>query len=207
LPFGLIAILHDRNWRALLPVSVFASLFVIYMAYWIGAWLFGPRYYYEGLYSLTLLSAAGIALLAGWPTRPGKPFPNYSGWRKAQPLAATALLACLLAVNLLFYLPPRLQMMFGLYGVQRAYLEPFQAPNIQELAPALVIVHTQGGWISYGRLLELQTPFLDTPFIFVLSRGPEVDAAIASQFTDRKVYHYYPTAAPDTFYSFRRIEQ
>ena len=201
LPFGLIAILRDRNWRALLPVSVFASLFILYHAYWIGAWVFGPRYYYEGLFSLTLLSAAGIALLAGWPTRPGQPFPNYAGWRKAQPLAMTALVSLLLALNLLFYTPARLGMLHGLYGVGRAHLRPFQTPEARRLAPALIVVHTSRSWIEYGTLLELEDPFLDSPFIFVYSRGPEVDSQVAAHFPDRNVFHYYPAEDPYKFFT------
>ena len=62
LPFGLWA--ARRNGRALLTGSVFFSLVVVYLAYWIGSSLFGPRYYYEGLYSLTILTAAGIVYLS-----------------------------------------------------------------------------------------------------------------------------------------------
>ena len=201
LPFGLLAILRDRNWRALLPAGIFISLFFIYMAYWIGAWLFGPRYYYEGLISLTLLTAAGIAWLAGWPTRPDQPFPNYAGWRKARPLALTGLLALLVITNLYFYLPGRLQLMHGLYGVSRAHEEPFLTPNARELAPALIIVHTAHSWIEYGTLIDLENSFLDLPFIFVISRGLEVDEAVATQFPERKVYHYYPADLPYTFFT------
>ena len=201
LPFGLFAVLRDRNWRALLPLSVLPSLFVLYMAYWIGSSLYGPRYYYEALYCLTLLSAAGIAFLAGWPTRPGMPFPNYSGWRRLQPLGITAMVALLLATNLLFYTPKRLANMVGLYGVQRSHLEPFLTAEAQELTPALIIVHTKSKWIEYGTLLELQNPFLDTPFIFVISRGANVDREVASRFPGRKVFHYYPVDAPYTFYT------
>ena len=71
LPFGILAAIRQRMGRMLLVGSVIASLVVVYMAYWIGSSLFGPRYYYEGLYSLTLLSALGIATLAGWPVRAG----------------------------------------------------------------------------------------------------------------------------------------
>jgi hypothetical protein len=201
LPFGLIAVLRDRNWRALLPVSVFPSLFVFYLAYWIGSSLYGPRYFYESLYSLTLLSAAGIALLAGWPTRPGVPFPDYRGWRRLQPLSVTAIVALLLATNLLFYTPARLAGMVGLYGVRRSHLEPFLTPDAQKLTPALIIVHTKNKWIEYGTLLELQNPFLNTPFIFVITRGANVDAQVASQFPQRNTYHYYPADDPFTFYT------
>lgn len=200
LPFGLAALLRQRNWRALLPVSVLPSLFVLYMTYWIGSSLYGPRYYYEGLYSLTLLSAVGIAWLAGWPTQPGVSFPNYRGWRRLQPLSITALVALLLATNLLFYMPGRLAGMVGLYGVQRSHLAPFLTPEAQKLTPALVVVHTKNKWIEYGTLLELQNPFLNTPFIFIISRGPNTDAQVIGHFPDRNAVHYYPADEPFTFY-------
>jgi hypothetical protein len=189
LPVG--SLLLWRNRRAALIGSVCLSLIVFYLAYWIGSSLFGPRYYYEGLYSLTILSAAGIAWLAGWPTGPGEKFPNHTGWGKARPLAVTFLVALLLSANLIFYTPMRLKMMFGLYGVQRAHLELFLTEQAQELAPALVIVHTNGSWIGYGTLLELEDPFLDTPFIFVIARGAGVDADVARDFPDRRTVYYY----------------
>ncbi len=65
LPFGFWALRRNRG--ALLVSAVPLSLVGFYLAYWVGSWLFGPRYYYEGLPALTLLSAAGIAWLAGWP--------------------------------------------------------------------------------------------------------------------------------------------
>ena len=200
LPFGLLAILRDRNWRFLLPLGVFVSLFILYFAYWIGAWIFGPRYYFEGLYSLTVLSSLGIAFLAGWPTRPNQPFPNYSGIKKARPLALAAILSMLVVMNLIFYTPPRLEMLHGLYGVQRSHLAPFLTPAAQELAPALIVVHTRHGWIEYGTLLELESPFLDTPFIFIFSRGAEEDSRAFSFFPERTVYHYYPADDPFQFF-------
>ncbi len=200
LPFGLVALLKERNWRALLAVGVFPSLVLLYVAYWVGAALFGPRYYYEGLYSLTLLSATGIAWLAGWPLRPEQPFPNYAGWRSLRPLGMTALLTILLLANVLFYLPFRLQKMYGLYDIRRSKLAILQTPQAQQLAPGLIIVHIHKSWVEYGTLLELQDPFLTTPFIVALSRGPVVDAQLAQSVTDRRVYHYYPATDPYTLH-------
>ena len=193
LPFGLLAALlyRFRRIEALLLSSVFFSLVLFYLSYWIGSSLYGPRYFYEGLYSLALLSGAGIALLAGWPIRPGLPWPNVRGWRRARPLAVTALVALLVGFNLVFYLPQRMEKMHGLYGANRARLQPFLSPAAQQMAPALVIVHVQNKWREYGALLELQTPFLDTPFIFVVSRGPEANRNVAARFPGRNVYHYY----------------
>jgi len=200
LPFGLIAALKRRKWLALLVASVYPCLVLVYFAYWIGSSLFGPRYFYEGLYSFTIISAAGAAWLAGWPLSPGDPWPAYSGWKRARPLAVTALLAALVAFNLTAYLSPRLDRMRGLYGVSRRHLDPFQTDEAQQLAPALVIVHPQKKWIEYGTLIELQDPYLDTPFIFIITRGPEVDQGVAAFFPDRALFHYYRDE-PYTFYT------
>ncbi len=204
LPFGGLALLpwqrklQDINWSGLLVGSVFVSLVVVYLAYWIGSSLFGPRYYYEGLYSLTILSAAGIAFLAGWPTRPGESWKFYNGWKKLRPLGVTAFLALLVSANLLFYTPMRLNSMYDLYGISREQLAPFLRPEAQKLTPALVIVHVER-WMPYGALLELEDPFLDTPYIFVVSRGTEPDQKIARAYPDRTIIQYYP-ADPYHFY-------
>ncbi|MFN2176825.1 MAG: ArnT family glycosyltransferase [Anaerolineales bacterium] len=200
IPFGLFASLREKNWRALLAASVYPSLVLVYLAYWIGSSLFGPRYFYEGLYGFTIMSAAGIAWLAGWPLRRDDPWPVYEGWRRVRPLAVTALLTALVVFNLFAYLPPRLDRMRGLYGVSRSHLEPFLTEGAQELAPALVIVHPQKKWIEYGTLIELQNPYLDTPFIFIITRGPQVDQEVAREFPNRAVFHYYQDQ-PYTLYT------
>lgn len=199
LPFGALAMIVKKNWRALLVSGVFPGLVLVYVAYWVGSWLFGPRYYYEGLYSLALLSAAGIAFLAGWPLQVGARWRLYTGWMRARPLAVTAILALLLSANLLFYTPLRLGGMHGLHGMQRADLQPFLTAEAQDLTPALVIVHPEI-WMDYGVLLELADPFLDTPFIFTISRGSETDAALGASFPARNVLHYYPDE-PYVFYT------
>ncbi len=199
LPIGLVVILLRRNWQALMISSVFVSLVVFHLAYWVGSWLFGPRYYYEGLYSLTLLTALAIASSAGWQTHPDIPGQHYRGWKKVRPLLTFALLLFLLATNLLFYTPTRLNLMRGLYGMERSDLEPFLVAEKQGLTPALIIVHPER-WMPYGVLLDLQSPYLDSPFIFAYSRGARADAALAADFPDRKVFHYYPDE-PYRFYT------
>jgi hypothetical protein len=198
LPFGLLAILRHRRWMALLVVGVFPTLVIVYLAYWIGSWLFGPRYYYEGLFSLTILSGAGIAFLAGWPTHPAEPWRGFAGWRRIRPLLVTAILMLLVSANLFFYLPMRVGGMVGLYRISRSRLEPFLTPEAQKVTPALVVVHADK-WTEYGALLELQDPFLNTPFIFVISRGSRPDRAVAAEFPQRTTIYYYPDE-PYIFY-------
>jgi hypothetical protein len=226
------------NRQAWMLFGMVASLVVLYMAYWIGSELYGPRYYYEGLFSLTLLSGAGIAFLAGWRVNPGgeagagepmgSPQPAGSpqraglgdhagsplqGWRRVQitrrlraPLMIL-IVAGLVGYNLAVYLPDRLQEMDGLYGINRNILrnfldsrifqqagednnQPADAADTRPVQPALIIVHSET-WHFYGALLELEDPFLTTPFIFAWSLDPTTDAVLHHDFPERTVYHYY----------------
>lgn len=200
LPVGLLAI--GRNLRGWLIAAVFPALLVVYLAYWVGSWLFGPRYYFEALQGLVLISALGAAWLAGWPTRPDQAYRRFSGRKRLRPLLVTAGLALLVAGNLIFYLPGRLQQMHNLYGIGRYRLEPFLSQRAQELEPALFIVHTPR-WMPYGALLDLQSPDLQSGMIFAIGVGPNGDARLADDYPDRNVFHYYPDE-PWKFYTFRR---
>ena len=195
IPFGLLAL--RRNRFAWLAAGVMLSLVLAYMLYWVGAWLFGPRYYYEGLYAAAIFSAAGIRWLAG---RPLALFSSVGRARleKARFALVTWLVLGLVACNFLYYLPLRLGMMNNLYNVGREYFQPFEANP--QLAPALVIVYPQEDWIEYGRLLELSNPYHDTPFVFIMARGGGKEQAVIDLFTDRQVWYYYPDQ-PDLFYS------
>lgn len=198
LPIGVLAALVRRNWRGILIAAIFPSLVICYMAYWVGAWVFGPRYYFEGLFSLTLISAAGIAWLAGWPIQPIEIWSPLHGWKRFRPLVVSAVVLILVIGNLVFYVPTRLSNMHGLYGMQKADLKPFFTEQAQELTPALIVVHPRQ-WTEYGVLLDLQSPLLDSPFIFIFSRNPTADDALRAEFPERAFYHYYPQE-PYVFY-------
>ena len=189
IPLGVFA--ARRNGPALMVGGVYLSLVVVYSAYWVGSWLFGPRYYYEGLYSLTLLTAAGIALLAGWPTTTGERWVSREGRARARPLLVTALVAFLVAGNLLFYTPLRLDSMRDLYGISPERLAPFENAQVRSMAPALFVVSADH-WTEYANLIPLQNANLDTPFLFVISRGNSLDGQLEELFPDRDVYYYDP---------------
>jgi hypothetical protein len=223
LPFGLWAAWKlpqqsDRNGRnsrcaAFLILSPFLSLVLFHLAYWVGSYLLGPRYYYEGLFGLTIFSAAGIAWLAGWPiavqaqpanqaatsfprlVTPEVPFRIFRPevlFRRLRAILVPVFVISLVCYNLFFYLPGRLKPLYGLYGVSRSNLEPFLTEEAQALTPAIVIVHIREKWIEYGALIELESPYLDSPFIFVISRGEEDDRKVTSHFPERRVVHYDP---------------
>ena len=60
LPLGVVA--ARRNGPAWLVGGVFLSLVAVHLAYWIGARLFGPRYYYEGFTRADHLQRGGDSL-------------------------------------------------------------------------------------------------------------------------------------------------
>jgi len=196
IPFGIINI--RKNWKALLVSSVFLSLVFAYAFYWIGSWLLGPRYYYEGLFSLTLLTAAGIDWLAGWSRQlfhaPRRIFDRFRF------VGTMSIVAILVFGNLYFYLPQRVgNMMHDLYGIGYDRMVPLLSQQVKDLEPALVIVTPQNNWLEYGGLLDLSSPYLDSPLIFTYSRGDELDQQVIDAFPDRNLIYYY-TAEPDKIY-------
>lgn len=189
LPFGLIAL--RRSPRAWLAAAVPFCLTAAYTLYWIGSWLYGPRYYYEGLAGAALLSAAGMRWLAGRATGPLKA--ARWGWLSRIRLTLVTLVCALLMTgSALYYLPMRLNTMHGLYNVSKEYLQPFLTPQARALPPTLVIVHAQQTWIDYGRLTDLSSPLFTSQFIFTISRGDTLDKQVIAAFPERLVWHYTP---------------
>lgn len=181
LPFGLIA--GNRRPALWLLIGAFPGLVLVYMVYWIGSWLFGPRYYYEALPGLAVASAAGVAWLGGWwvgRTGPADVF------RRGVVLL---LLTLLVAGNVVFYLPLRLGAMRNLYGISRQHLEPLREADLEH---AVVVVHPRNGWWEYGTLLTLTPPFAERDLLLIYSWDPEADRHVLSFFPDRRIFHYYP---------------
>lgn len=186
LPFGVYAL--RKNPPALLVASVFFSLVVIYTSYWSGSWLLGPRYYYEGLFSLTLLSAGGIRWVAGKK-------PAWFNWRSVAQksnrryIFNTGLVILLGLVNLCIYLPNRAAGLRGLYGVTRANLQLFFTPQVLAAAPSMVLVYGSN-WNIYYNLLELSNANLNTPILVAYSHGKAYDASLIAAFPERLILYY-----------------
>jgi len=200
LPAGLIAI--RKNKQAWLISSIFPALLVAYCFYWIGSWLFGPRYYFEGIVSLVTLTAAGMRWSAGklMDLSKGKFTYRFSRIRFA---LVSGISLFLILSNLLFYLPARLNSHQGLYGASLARQAVFRSSAAIPYTPALIIVHKIDHWIEYGGLLDLSSPYWDTPFVFTFSRGMELDEQVATLFPDRQVWHYYADT-PNLLYKYPR---
>jgi hypothetical protein len=209
LPSGLWAVIKSKNIRAGMIASTVLTLISAYLLYWIGSWLFGPRYYFECIFALSLLSAAGIRFAAG-TLFIEKSAIDRSRWDKTRFVFVMTLLGILTAGNLVFYTPQRIGNMKGLYHAEAKYQQPFLTKEAQALAPALIIVHPHEDWMNYGTLLDLSSPYHDTPFVFIYDRGEEMNQPVLDYFPERSVFHYY-TSLPGKFYTAplntRKIEQ
>jgi len=181
-----------RNRQAWLVGAVFPALVGGYLAYWVS----GPRYFYEGLFSLTILSAAGVA----WFLGDGQPSAE-SGKRSSvlfppsflprfRFLLTITFFAALLIFGTLPYAPARIRGIQSRYGFTQAALEAFRTPEAQELAPALVLIHP-AEWKDYGVYLNLEDPYLTTPFIFAWA-APAEAGRLENAFPGRTVYRYNP---------------
>jgi 4-amino-4-deoxy-L-arabinose transferase-like glycosyltransferase len=187
LPFGLFALRRKR--MAWLVLATFPVLVGLYFFYWVGAWLYGPRYYVEALPAISIFSAAGIVWLAGWVG-------DTRSWIRFRRPAILGILLILAALNLRYYLPLRLEMMASLNNMSREHQQPFELIDLEH---ALVIVHPQQSWTEYGTLLTLGEPFSDRDLLLVYSRGTIGDQRLMSQFPDYEIYHYFP-GDPGEFY-------
>ena len=178
-PIGLLAL--RRRADAWLMAGLLPSLILVYAAYWVGAWVYGPRYYVEALGAFSVLSAAGIAALAGWL--------GLRAPRRLRSLSVSALVLVLLALNVGLYLPARLEQMTGLYDMNLAARNRLQA---MAPAKALIIVHPASIWTEYGTLLTLTPPFAEGELLLAYTRGSDQDLRLVQSYADRPAYEYYP---------------
>jgi hypothetical protein len=165
-------------WQYVVP---FISLIIAYSFYWVGAWLYGPRYYFEAVPGMALLSAGGFGWLGGWLGKSD----SKGRWRKAISLV---FLLILMATNVLFYLPLRVGGMKGLYQIERETAARFIVDKPEK---TLVMIKTPH-WYQYARYLYQVEPFRDSPLLIAWSRGSEIDEALASSYEDRNTYYFDP---------------
>jgi len=60
-------------------------------------------------------------------------------------------------------------------------------------------VHTESSWTDYGALLELENPWLTSPFIFALSGDKFTNEKLAALYPDRRIIDFH-TDQPNEFY-------
>lgn len=156
---------------------------VAYVFYWCPCLMFGPRFYYEALPPLLLLSARGVFELARLPTRVWRRLPTDHS-AAAGTVFPAILLGALLAYNLTFYFPIQIPLYQDYNYSSDAELRAVAHARIQH---ALVFVVTQPNyaWWAYGDVFFANDPLLRGDVIYARDNGT----------LDPLLYPYFPGRA------------
>jgi hypothetical protein len=187
LPF-LIGRRTDWDWAHGLLVLLYV---LAYVGYYYHGIAFGPRYYFEMLPSLVILTARGFGALtdrtAEWLTAVGRS----GGWWRAR-LATAVLFLALFACNGAYFLPRQATLyasFVGIPGGGSALDETIGhdlAGRTANLDHALVVVDEWWWYTMY--YASLNCPLLDCPTIFAYGGDEDARAELYRRFPDRGFY-------------------
>ncbi len=174
--------LGQAVWDLLLTAQV-CSLISVHLAYWTAGQMYGPRYYYEALGAIVLLSARGLSHIvtaAHWVWR-------FLTLRSELP-AAVEVLGVLAFVGLLLWgifgtALPWWQSYRGWYDI---HAEPARSVAAQVSSRALVLLPVTH-WTQYAPFFVRNSPLLDSPVLYAHDLGPR-NAELAAAFPDRRIY-------------------
>lgn len=176
-----------KKYRVLLLVGPFVSLVVLHLAYWIGAKVYGPRYYYEGHAGLSVLAALGLIEVAKLVAGGVRKIRKQTESPSRQTRITFSLLVALITLNALTYLPARLNDWRGLYDITREPLD--KLAELQETERVLVIVRG-GHWIEYAEFFAFNSPWYDDPVVAAHDIDQDYTSRLIAHFSDREVWFY-----------------
>lgn len=154
-----------------LMVAIILSLIIFQLTYWIGSQRYSTRYYFEGLYAAALLSALPIVWLA----------------RRTRKSLVYGAFAAVLVASLALYTLPRVGVLTGFNLMDRRLIEAVEA-RIEPGREALVIVTGDDvRWRSYGELMALTSPYLDSPVVAARASQSISREDILARFPNRQV--------------------
>ncbi len=174
--------MHPLTWDLILAAQII-SLISLHIAYWTAGQMYGPRYYFEALGAIVLLSARGLAhAVEGirWLWRvltPRSDLPPV-----AAPLGALAL-AILILWGILSTSVPWWKSYYGWYGIRA---EPARTITAQAPANSLILVPTTY-WTEYTPFFVRNSPFLDSPVLYAHDLGLR-NGELAAAFPQRQIY-------------------
>jgi len=162
---------EQQTWTWVL-LTIPLCLIGLHIAYWIGSQRYSTRYYFEGLVPLALLSGLALSWLG----------------RRTDRLAIYILVGAVMIYSLLAYSQPRITPLYRFNWVSTELIDAVNARREGD-RPVLVIVSgTDVRWRSYGSLMVVTSPFLDSDIVAALDSGaPGVRDSILARFPDRQV--------------------
>ncbi len=169
-----------NRWDWLL-LATLVSIVVVHTFYWAFGGADGgfPRYYYDALPALLLLTVRGIQISIKYLTRLSlfKKKQTKLGW------LPVGLVMIFIGYNLLYNLPPRLTAQKGKYEITAAPLRAVERANLSH--PALIIVKNVESWRDFAVPFTANSPTLDGPVVYAIDWGKTYTQQIRTQFKER----------------------
>jgi hypothetical protein len=177
---------------------------LVWTAFYGVFFMYGPRYWYEMVPFLMLLSAHGAVCLvnfvgdaASWLKERLKLAHRIEA-RATATVAVSTLVVSLLAYSVhgwmlgeheawphIEYVPTKVSELKDFNSVNPGLLDEVER---QELHDALVLVKPCAPWWCYGSVFWKNSPDLDSDIVYARDLGPEKNAALIADFPDRSVY-------------------
>lgn len=175
-----------ETWDLLLS-GIIIGLMAAYVSYWAAGQMYGPRYYFEALGALMLLSSRGIIHMA-----------RASSWlvsRATQacrdPLRLTTAFVFLGVAGLTLnsftnFVPQEFARFVHWYNVDRSGLDLVEAANLRN---ALVFVFDED-WPQYAPFFSQNQPTLDGNVVYAIDLGPARNAELMAIYPGRAFFRY-----------------
>mgnify|MGYP005848077003 CR=1 FL=1 len=184
-PFGL---LQARRWDWLF-LGAWLSLVAGYVAWWADGVMYGPRFYYESLSFLLLLTARGILVVGECVWRLSailgrQSFPiGAAGFSRL----SVAAVVVLVALNLVVYLPGQWRLYQGYNHVDAGSIRA-----VEQAGARNALVFTELGrwyeWWNYGSVFSSNSPLLNDDVLYARHLGLAKDRELMALYPDRKYY-------------------
>ncbi len=201
---GLVALPFMLGTRKLWDWFFLASavmVLAIYTLYEAPGIMHGPRYWYEAVPFLILLSARGADLLAtrlaeaaAWARRSLFGVERTSTWAGVAVVYTFVIAVALMGSRdwlvgdggdwVIDKMPTRASELRGFNGANDRSLKVVEAADLEN---ALVVANTSTAWQAYGTLFWKNSPSLDGNIVFARDI-PLANAALFAAFPDRRVY-------------------
>ncbi|GCE25962.1 hypothetical protein KDA_14460 [Dictyobacter alpinus] len=178
-----------------LLLGCLVSMVGAYVGYFYHGIYLGPRYLFETLPFLLCLTARGIITLALLGQKLGDRiaqwhtynFPNQvTSYSSRWSLPTALLVGCLLACNLIYYLPRQTVVYKNYSGAPISY--PIDVNTIYQSKLHNAIVVTSNSYLYQMVLFPLNDPAMHSDVIYALAGDPTQYAQLQKAFPGRKIY-------------------
>lgn len=177
---------HSREpflWDLVLAAQVL-SLVAVHIAYWTSGQMYGPRYYFEAVASLALLTARGLLHLWHGLQLLWQGITLQAVLPLRLRLSGLAVLLFLVSWGIIQVGLPWWLSLRGWYDITAQPAARVAASGIRH---AIVFVPAER-WTDYAPFFIRNSPWLDTEILYAWDHGPEENDLVRQAFPDRAGY-------------------